>query len=67
MPVVSEDVAVAYRVEVSSWDSRQEFFVERTELQSTEEARKQVLPSRKVLPGALSFRRLEAALARGGS
>jgi len=31
MPVVSQDVAVAYRVEVSGSDSRQEFFVERTE------------------------------------
>lgn len=30
MPVVSQDeVAVAYRVEVSGWDSKQEFFVEK--------------------------------------
>lgn len=33
MAVVSQDMGVAYRVEVSGWDSKQEFFVERTDVQ----------------------------------
>jgi hypothetical protein len=58
MPVVSQDVAVAYRVEVSGWDSKQEFFVESTDLLWSEEIGKQVLLSHVVTPGALLFLRL---------
>ena len=58
MPVVSHNAAAGYRVEVSGWDRSQEFFVERTELQWTEETGKQVALSREVLPGALLFLRL---------
>jgi hypothetical protein len=57
MPVASQDLAIAYRVEVSGWDSHQEFFVERTELQWSEDG-KQVMLSREVSPGALLFLRL---------
>jgi hypothetical protein len=55
---VSQDVAVAYRVEVSGWDSKQEFFVERADLQWSEEIGKRVLLSHAVTPGALLFLRL---------
>lgn len=58
MPVVSQDVEVAYRVEVSGWDTAEEFFVEKTDLQWSEESGKQVLLSRAVNPGALLFLRL---------
>lgn len=56
MPVVSQDVA--YRVEVSGWDSRQEFFVEKTDLEWTDESGKLVLLSHPVAAGSLLFLRL---------
>lgn len=58
MAVVSQDVDVAYRVEVSGWDSRQEFFVERTDLRWSEDEGKQVTLAHEVSPGALLFLRL---------
>jgi hypothetical protein len=58
MPVVSQDVAVAYRVEVSGWDSNQEFFVEKTDLDWSDELGKQVLLSHAIIPGTLLFLRL---------
>lgn len=58
MAVVSQDVAVAYRVEVSGWDNRQEFFVEKTDLEWSEEEGKLVLLSRPVVAGSLLFLRL---------
>ena len=58
MKVVSQDVAVAYRVEVSGWDSRQEFFVEKTDLEWSEEAGKVIVLSRSVAAGSLLFLRL---------
>jgi len=58
MAVVSQDVAVAYRVEVSGWDSNQEFFVEKADLDWSEESGKQVLLSRAITPGTLLFLRL---------
>ena len=57
MPVVSE-VAVGYRVEVSGWDTNQDFFVEKAELEWSEGAGKLVLLKRAVAPGALVFLRL---------
>ncbi len=58
MAVVSQDVAVAYRVEVSGWDCNQEFFVERTDLEWSEEIGKLILLSHPVTPGCLLFLRL---------
>ena len=58
MLVVSQEVAAAYRVEVSGWDRTQEFFVEKTDLQWSEESGKLVLLSHVVTPGALLFLRL---------
>src|SRR5262245_3323570 len=58
MAVVSQDVAVAYRVEVSGWDDAQEFFVEKTDLHWSEGTGEHVLLSRVVSPGALLFLRL---------
>lgn len=58
MAVVSQDAAVAYRVEVSGWDNRQEFFVEKTDLEWSEEEGKLVLLSRPVAAGSLLFLRL---------
>jgi len=42
MLVVSQDVAVAYQVEVSGLDCTREFFVEETDLQWSEESGKLV-------------------------
>lgn len=58
MAVVSQDVAVAYRVEVSGWDCNQEFFVDRTDLEWSEEIGKLVFLSHPVTPGCLLFLRL---------
>ena len=58
MAVVSQDVAVAYRVEVSGWDSNQEFFVERTDLEWSEDVGKLIALSRPVSAGSLLFLRL---------
>ncbi|HSC45417.1 MAG TPA: hypothetical protein VLC94_06285 [Candidatus Acidoferrum sp.] len=58
MAVVSQVVAVGYRVEVSGWDSNQEFFVEKADLDWSDEFGKQVLLSHAVTPGTLLFLRL---------
>lgn len=58
MQVVSQDVAVAYRVEVSGWDSRQDFFVEKTDLQWSADSGKRILLSHAVTQGSLLFLRL---------
>jgi hypothetical protein len=47
-----------YRVEVSGWDKHQNFFVEKSELEWTEESGKQVALSNKVQDGAVVFLRL---------
>jgi hypothetical protein len=58
MAVVSQGVAVAYRVEVSGWDSNQEFFVERTDLEWSKDVSKLIVLSRPVPAGSLLFLRL---------
>jgi hypothetical protein len=58
MPVVSHPGVLAYRVEVSGWDSAQEFFVEKADLEWSEDAGKQVLLTRAIPRGAIVFLRL---------
>lgn len=47
-----------YRVEVSGWDSDQSFFVEKTELEWSEELGKQITLSRALNPSTMIFVRL---------
>jgi len=47
-----------YRVEVSGWDSEQAFFVEKTELEWSEETGKQITLSRELNPATMIFVRL---------
>jgi hypothetical protein len=47
-----------YRVEVSGWDSSQVFFVEKTELEWSEENGKQITLSRDLNPATMIFVRL---------
>jgi len=47
-----------YRVEVSGWDSDQSFFVEKTELEWSEESGKQITLSRALNPSTMVFVRL---------
>jgi len=47
-----------YRVEVSGWDSSQAFFVEKTELEWSEESGKQITLSRNLNPATMIFVRL---------
>ena len=55
MTVMAQELEVTYRVEVSGWDSNQEFFVEKAELEWSEEAGKVVCLTRPVTAGALLF------------
>jgi hypothetical protein len=50
--------AIAYRVEISGWDDKQEFFVEKADLEWAEDSGKQVLLVHPVEPHALLFIRL---------
>jgi len=56
--LVLSEAASAYKVEVSGWDSNQEFFVERADLQWSEQSGKHILLSHPVAQGALVFLRL---------
>jgi hypothetical protein len=47
-----------YRVEVSGWDDQQDYFVEKSELEWSEDRGKQVTLTRKVRAGAMVFVRL---------
>ena len=47
-----------YRVEVSGWDKHQAFFVEKSELEWSEESGKQIALSHAVSDGAVIFLRL---------
>jgi len=58
MPAVLPDVTTTYRVEVSGWDVKSEFFVEKAALQWSEEGGKQILLTHSVEGGALLFLRL---------
>jgi hypothetical protein len=51
-------VVGAYRVEVSGWDSSQSFFVEKTELEWSEDSGKQITLRRQLRPGTMIFVRL---------
>jgi hypothetical protein len=51
-------LASTYCVEVSGWDNSHAFFVERSELQWSEEAGKQLTLSHRLPPGAMIFVRL---------
>jgi hypothetical protein len=48
----------AYPVEVSGWDEHEDFFVEKTELQSSEQSGKHILLLRPIVSGSLIFLRL---------
>jgi len=52
-----------YRVEVSGWDSSQTFFVEKTELEWSEESGKQITLNRALRDNAMVFVRLLQATA----
>ncbi|HXZ18731.1 MAG TPA: hypothetical protein VEG63_02210 [Candidatus Acidoferrales bacterium] len=57
-----DDQVMMYRVEVSGWDLKEQFFVERTALQWGEGDQRSVLIRQRVRQGALVFiRLLEAA------
>jgi len=57
-----DDQVTMYRVEVSGWDLKEQFFVERTALQWGEGDQRSVLIRQRVRQGALVFiRLLEAA------
>jgi hypothetical protein len=47
-----------YRVEVSGWDSSQAFFVEKTELEWSEESGKMITLKRELRPDTMIFVRL---------
>jgi hypothetical protein len=51
-------ISSLYRVEVSGWDKSQTFFVEKSELEWTEESGKQVTLSSAVPDGSVVFLRL---------
>ena len=55
---VSHPTISRYRVEVSGWDKHQTFFVEKSELEWSDDASKQVALSHKVVDGAVIFLRL---------
>jgi hypothetical protein len=48
----------AYSVEVSGWDNKEDFFVEKTELHWSEQSGKHILLLRPIVSGALVFLRL---------
>ena len=60
-------VVGTYRVAVSGWDSSQSFFVEKSELEWSEDAGKQVTLSRQLRPGTMIFVRLVQPRAPGRS
>lgn len=60
-------VVDTYRVEVSGWDSSQSFFVEKSELEWSEDSGKQVTLSRQPRPGTMIFVRLVQPTAPGRS
>ena len=55
-------VTSTYRVEVSGWDKNQTFFVEKSELEWSEESGKQLALTRAIPDGAVIFLRLIAAM-----
>ena len=55
-------IASTYRVEVSGWDKNQAFFVEKSELEWSEECGKQLLLTRAIPDGALIFLRMIASM-----
>jgi hypothetical protein len=56
--IVQHPVVATYRVEVSGWDSSQSFFVEKTELEWSEESGKQITLRRQLRLGTMIFVRL---------
>ena len=52
------ETQTAYAVEVSAWDSNENFFLEKTELQCAEKPAKRIQMTHAVAPGALVFLRL---------
>jgi hypothetical protein len=59
MPVSSHlPVLSTYRVEVSGWDTSHSFFVEKAELEWSEEGAKRVVLGRELREGAILFVRL---------
>jgi len=60
-------VVGTYRVEVSGWDSSQSFFVEKTELEWSEESGKQIALSRSLNPATMIFVRLLQPMSSNGS
>src|SRR5713101_1884918 len=55
-------VTSTYRVEVSGWDKNQMFFVEKSELEWSEESGKQLALTRAIPDGAVVFLRLIASM-----
>ncbi len=55
-------VTTTYRVEVSGWDKNQTFFVEKSELEWSEESGKQLSLTRAIPDGAVVFLRLIASI-----
>jgi hypothetical protein len=55
-------VTSTYRVEVSGWDKNQTFFVEKSELEWSEESDRQLSVTRAIPDGAVIFLRLIASL-----
>ena len=58
MLATMSDSQTAYAVEVSGWDSNENFFVEKTELQWAEEPAKLIQMTHAISSGALLFLRL---------
>lgn len=58
MSATIHDVRTAYVVEVSGWDDREDFFVEKTELHWSEDSGKHVVLLRPIVRGTLLFLRL---------
>jgi hypothetical protein len=58
MPVVTQETEVAYPVEVSGWDSHEDFFVEKLQLYWTENAGKCIFLAHPIENGTLVFLRL---------
>ena len=55
-------VTTTYRVEVSGWDKNQSFFVEKSELEWSEDSGKQLSLTRAIPDGAIVFLRLIASM-----
>ncbi len=58
LPNVSSSVANLYRVEVSGWDSTHAFFVEKADLEWSEESGKHLIMGRPLRESAIIFVRL---------